>query len=167
MGRVTTKFNVRDYITSDQYPEVAKKITPSETDTLKLWYIHTMLILPIQKQFEKQVYVASGLRDLELNRLVYGTGRQHLRAEAVDFLFLHEDQLTIKAFNFIMDEMYHQTGWCYLSLDKSRKKVLFVHWALPLLWTDEPRQNPKKFWVKYDGDWLENIPTEAMDWKTP
>jgi len=164
MGYPKKKFDPRDYVVSDTYPKLAAQIKLPEVAEAKLFYIHTMLILPLADKFESMPYVTSAYRNLALNTAVGSTSRQHREGEAVDFEWPMYNGFVVEAMNFIADEMYHQTGWCYLWLDVAGERFKHIHWALPLGPDRPARKNPKKFWYKYEGGFHDGMPIDAYKW---
>lgn len=164
MGYPRTKFNERDYSTSDSYPDVARHQQIPKLAKVKLYYIHTMLIVPLSNVFGMP-HVNSAFRSPQLNAAVGSKSRQHMAGEAVDIQWPDDNGRVLRAFKFIEDEMFHQTGWCYLNIDMEEKRFKQIHWALPLSPDATPRKNPEKFWSYYNRGFHKSLPMEVHEWE--
>jgi len=167
MAYPKVKFDYRDYSCSEAYPELALIQQSEMTDVIRwrLFYIHTMLILPLMEWAEEMPFLTSAFRNPQLNEAVGSRSRQHMRGEAVDILWKADNVRVFKAFKFIEEEMKHQTGWCALYIDLENECFDQIHWALPLGHDMEPRKNPRRFWYRFGGKFHTVPPVEIYNWK--
>jgi len=166
MGYPRVKYDYKDYSVSEQFPEIAQAQVGEMTDLIRwrLFYIHTMLILPMMQWAGEMPWVESGFRDLQLNSAIGSRSRQHVRGEAVDFFWKDDNNKVFHAFQYIQQAMEHQTGWCALYIDLEHKNFDQIHWALPLGFDMKPRKNPEKFWYRSNGGFHKQPPVEVWDW---
>lgn len=166
MAYPKVKYDYRDYSVSQSFPLLASSQMSEMTDVIKwrYYYIHSMLILPMMEWAEEMPWVDSAFRNPQLNEAVGSRSRQHMRGEAVDFFWKHDNTRVFHAFKFIEEEMAHQTGWCALYIDLDGGHFDQIHWALPLGYDMEPRKNPRKFWYRHSGGFHASPPVEIYDW---
>lgn len=79
----------------------------------------------IRKAYEKPIYITSGYRCKELNKLVGGKpNSQHLKAQAVDLKW-DENLYNLIKDRFVFDQLIKENGWIHLSFSKNpRKQVI-------------------------------------------
>ncbi len=91
------------------------------------------LLEPLRVYHRQPMYITSGYRSEELNRLVGGSpNSQHMRGEAVDIYVLDRyrllEDLVGSRLNFDQAILYREKGFVHLSLKKqgvNRRQVLF------------------------------------------
>ncbi len=167
MGYPKVKFDHRDYSVSESFPELAKAQLSEMTDVIRwrLFYVHTMTVLTLMEWAEEMPWLSSAFRNPQLNAAVGSSSHQHRRGEAVDIFWKNDNAKVFHAFNFIKEEMAHQTGWCALYIDMENGCFDQIHWALPLGFDMEPRRNPKKFWYRYSGGFHATPPVDIYQWE--
>ncbi len=140
--RLTKNFKSGEFTVSRDYPELAKKIKLSETDTMKLFYICSVVLQPARNEFpEDEFNVNSGKRIIELNTLVGGwKNSDHLFRGfscAVDFAVEDRDKL-FGIYNFIHENCRFSIGECILYFDETWQPI-FIHVSLPT----------KRYWQRF------------------
>ena len=79
----------------------------------------------IRQAYGKSIYITSGYRCQELNKLVGGKANsQHLKAQAVDLKW-DENLYNLIKDRFVFDQLIKENGWIHLSFTKNpRKQVI-------------------------------------------
>ena len=79
----------------------------------------------IRQAYGKPIYITSGYRCQELNKLVGGKpNSQHLKAQAVDLKW-DENLYNLIKDRFVFDQLIKENGWIHLSFSKNpRKQVI-------------------------------------------
>jgi hypothetical protein len=160
------RFDLRQYNFSDDHPDLVVEDVPEDVVT-KLSFCHAMLILPIWDYMGQHPLITSAYRNPDLNKAVGGSSdSQHIYGEAVDFkLPLAAGTMDyLKAVQFIKDQLYYQTGFCYVWVDVKNERFRHIHWSLPLPPSRGSRLNDRKFWYKYDGTYHTGLPIDAYKW---
>jgi uncharacterized protein YcbK (DUF882 family) len=80
MSKPSKDFEYSEFVVSAEHPELAKQITLSDTDKLKIALICLMNLQPVREKLGMPVVILSGKRSPELNKLIGG-------ADASDHLY--------------------------------------------------------------------------------
>ena len=127
--KLTEHFSDHEFAVSDTRPELAKQISFSERDMVKLYFIAKMALEPVRRRFGRPVKILSGKRSPELNTAINGEKHSmHLYLGhdecAVDFWIPGENMRG--AFEWMRDNLQTIIGELLYYPDKN-----FIHYAPP------------------------------------
>jgi len=129
-------FEYREWLVSDDHPEVAKKMELTEQDKLKIFYQCNILEVVRSKCEKIYTRILSGKRIIELNDLVGGgIESDHLYTGekcATDFCFYYDNFLLWNAYYFIQGLAPIGFGQLIIYLNTDNFAVpRFIHFSLP------------------------------------
>lgn len=90
--RYSRNFTSEEWVVSDDHPDLASKITPTDIQNERMRFASTALLQPTGDFFNYRMGILSGIRSEELNAAIGGHPLSHHKFEddkgAVDFTFL-------------------------------------------------------------------------------
>jgi len=134
LGDITENFDLTEFGVSDEFPNLAREITFSKTDCIKIFYLCRLFLQPLRTKLNWPVLITSGKRSRPLNKLVGGARTSdHLfkqESAACDFKVIGHKFLTRDAFDWIKDKRPKTFGQLILYYADDDTPS-FVHISLP------------------------------------
>lgn len=132
--RISTHFHLEEFTRSKTAERKGIRNSPGPREIQNLIALCWYVLEPIRKHFGNPVYITSGFRSHQLNKVVGGSKHsQHIKGEAADFVV---KEIKVKeVFDFICSqkeflfdqaifERKDDTEWIHISLKNNRKEKL-------------------------------------------
>jgi len=164
MGNLTKNFDQKEFVHSDNHPELAARIRITPLDEYKFYLLSLLILQPVRNYMECAMKITNGKRDEALNTAAGGVKTSEhlygLYTGAVDFVFsvdsaVENGRLLMVAFDFIEKQLRGLFGQLILEFDPQDKYPLCIHVSLPTVEHRNEclvRKGDKKTFLTYK-DW--------------